>query len=173
MMAISKKLPVLGALVGLLFYWALAMGETAAQCQTDNAALQAMDNASVQFRYADGKEFEIKVKLADNPVTRAAGFQQVCAATIAEKPILFLFEREVIPNFHMNNVFAPIDIAFIDQAGRIDSIHAMQTYVLGSNRRPLYSSRKPVVAALEVHPGFYRTHNIDQSVSVSWQSAAD
>ena len=163
--------PTLAAALVLLL--ACSQVSTARQCEVDNAALRAMQRGVVQFTFADAQQFELSVKVANNNLTRAAGFQKVCEATIAAEPILFLFERETRPSFHMNNVVAPIDIAFIDGRGRIDSIHAMQPYVLGSNSRPLYSPEGLVVAALEVQPGFYSEHHIDQTVTVRWRAMVE
>jgi uncharacterized membrane protein (UPF0127 family) len=68
----------------------------------------------------------------------------------------------------MRNVVAPLDIAFIKKGGEIDSIQAMAPYILGSIRRPLYSPKRAVIAALEVQPGFYSERKIDETVSISW-----
>lgn len=138
-------------------------------CETDNTALSSMGKAIVTFSRADGSEFEVDVKLADNNNTRSAGFQRVCASTIAAEPILFVFAYETRPSFHMNNVVAPIDIAFIDRAGAIDSVQAMQVYVLVNKNKPLYSPSRPVIAALEAHPEFFSKHNIDLDTTVSWR----
>jgi len=165
---ISRTLVLLLSMLGgfSLFVSEFASAEIA--CEKTNADLQAMKEAKVSFRFEDGDTKEISVLLADTNQTRAAGFQRVCESTIEAKPILFFFESPIITSFHMNNVVAPIDIAFIDQDGRIDSFHAMQTYVLGSTSKPLYRSKGRIVAALEVRPGFYSENNIDITTVVSW-----
>ena len=145
----------------------------AQKCELNNADLTAMSKVIVQFDYANGEQLQVTAKLADNAHTRAAGFQRVCAQTIAEEPILFLFQSERKPSFHMRNVVASLDIAFIKKTGKIDSIQAMLPYVLGSTQRPLYSPRKAVIAALEVHPGFYSERKIDESVSISWHTPSE
>lgn len=139
------------------------------ECETDTAALSSMGKAVVTFSRPDGSELEVDVKLADNNTTRAAGFQRVCAETIAATPILFVFPHVTRPSFHMNNVVAPIDIAFIDSEGAIDSIQAMQVYTLVSRDKPLYSPSRPVTAALEAHPEFFSKHDIDLETTVSWR----
>ena len=141
-------------------------------CETDNAALQAMQPIEVTLTRADGSDYSMPAKLADNDTTRAAGFQHVCGSTIATMPILFLFERELVPSFHMNNVVAPIDIAFINKRGRVDSIQSMQPYSVVAINKPLYSPNRPVLYALEVHPGFYQKHNLSLSTTMTWASAA-
>lgn len=161
------------AITRFLLCWLLisAISTASAQqtCETTNDALQAMPEAIVTFLLADGQIKEFNVRLADNQFTRAAGFQRVCASTIAEQPILFVFQNEIFARFHMRNVVAPIDIAFIDVSGKIDSIKAMQPYVLGSKVKPTYRSEDLVIAALETYPGFYRKYSIDSSTKLSWR----
>ena len=141
-------------------------------CEIDNDALQAMPSIDITLMKADGNYYSISAKLADNDVTRAAGFQRVCESTIEAMPILFVFERQVIPSFHMNNVVAPIDIAFIDKRGRIESIQAMKPYNQLLVEKPLYSPKRPVLYALEVHKNFFQKHKISVGSSVSWATAS-
>lgn len=147
----------------------VSSGAHADQCQLDNEALRAMPKAQVTVTRTDGTQQTIPVKLADNFATRAAGFQHVCASVIAAEPILFVFQRERRPSFHMHNVVAPIDIAFIDKNGHIESIYAMQPYSLISLEKPLYSPKGPVVAALETTPGFYQQHAIGLDAVIRWE----
>jgi uncharacterized membrane protein (UPF0127 family) len=142
-------------------------------CQTDNAALSQMPAATVRFSREDGTDLDLIVKLAATPMTRAAGFQRVCASVVEKTPILFVFEREQKPSFHMRNVVTPLDIAFIAKSKRVDSIRKMKPYVLGSTRRPLYSSDHKVMTALEVTPGFFEANNIDLTVTVDWHRNQD
>lgn len=141
---------------------------TPANCELDNAALQAMPLIEVTLIRKDGTQHNVLAKLADNNTTRAAGFQRVCAETIAAMPILFVFQREAMPSFHMNNVVAPIDIAFVDKQGRFESIQAMKPYSILQRKKPLYSPNRPVVYAFEVHPGFFQKHNISLGDKMTW-----
>jgi len=142
----------------------------AENCQTDNEYLRAMPDNDLTIVDDNGEVLNFVVRLAADNVSRAAGFQWVCESVIEDKPILFIFEEAGIPQFHMRNVVAPIDIAFIDSEGRIESIQSMAPYVLVSKYRPLYSPKREVVAALEVHKGFYQKHQIAVGASVSWNS---
>ncbi len=137
-------------------------------CEITNPALKAMPPVQVTLTRGDGTTYSLQAKLADNNATRAAGFQRVCESTIKKTPILFVFQREVVPSFHMNNVVAPIDIAFIKKDSKIDVIHGMQPYSVVSLKKPLYSSNQPIIAALETYRGFYSDHNIDLDSKVSW-----
>lgn len=139
-------------------------------CERDNSALQSMHKSLVTFTRNDGSEFSIEVKTADNNRTRAAGFQKVCESTIRAEPILFLFPRAFKARFHMNNVVAPIDIAFFDKQGNIRDIQTMHPYVLGALKKPLYGPPVPVIGALETHEGFYEKHNIDTQSKLQWEA---
>ena len=138
-------------------------------CELDNPALQSMTKSLLTFTRSDGSTLDVVVKTADDNAKRAAGFQRVCAETIAAEPILFLFTKERKPKFHMNNVVAPLDIAFIKKQGTIDSIQAMQVYIIIRLDKPLYSPTAPSIAALETRPGFYEDNNIDLDATVSWK----
>lgn len=157
-----------GTLLATLLLMSSACAQ-AVKCQTDNADLQQMPISLLSFTRQDGSELHIEVKTADNNRTRAAGFQRVCASTIAAQPILFVFPRPTSARFHMHNVVAPIDIAFFDRNGKILSIQAMQPYVRGSKDTPLYGPDSPAIGALEAYPGFYQEHNIDTTASLSWK----
>ena len=142
-----------------------------ANCELDNAALQAMPLIEVTLSRKDGSQHSVPAKLADNITTRAAGFQRVCAETIEAMPILFVFQRESVPSFHMNNVVAPIDIAFIDKRGNLESIQTMKPYSLLQRKKPLYSPSRPVLYAFEVHPGFFDKHDISLGDKLTWANS--
>jgi len=139
-------------------------------CETDNEALQAMPPLTVEFTRGDGSVVSFNAKLADNNSTRAAGFQRVCDSTIRATPILFVFEHALKPNFHMNNVVAPLDVAFIDKNGGIESIQLMKTYSIGAVRKPLYGPKRPIVAVFEAHKGFFEEHNLNLYSKVDWHA---
>ncbi len=147
----------------------LVCGPAMAECEMDNAALQAMKDITVIFTRTDKSQFSITAKYADNNTTRAAGFQRVCSERVDNTAILFHFERALIPSFHMNNVVAPLDIAFIDEQGQVDSIHLMQVYSLLLRNKPLYSSTKPIVAALEARKNFYVDNKVDAGTTITWE----
>ena len=145
-----------------------AFSHAQADCQIDNPALQAMPIIEVVLTREDGTSHSMPAKLADNNRTRAAGFQRVCESTIEDMPILFVFKRESVPSFHMNNVVVPIDIAFIDKNGLLDSIQSMKPYSMLHVRKPRYSPTRPVLYALEVHQGFYQKNNIVVANKMTW-----
>ncbi len=140
-------------------------------CEVDNASLRAMPLITVELSREDGTTHRMLAKLASTNATRAAGFQRVCAETIAAMPILFEFEVEQMPGFHMNNVVAPIDIAFIKQGGRIESIQSMQPYSVLQLEKKLWRPKQPVKYALEVAPGFFDKHGLSRDSTMSWKRA--
>ena len=157
-------------LLGLISAQFLTFSNVSAEsCQLSNVYLEAMPKGEIKVTIRDNETLVFEVKTAQNNRTRSAGFQRVCASTIAAEPILFVFAVARVPSFHMNNVVAPIDIAFIDGHGRIESIQSMFPYVLVSKERPLYSPSRAVVAALEVYPGFYQEHGINVGDLVEWK----
>lgn len=138
-----------------------------ADCELTNQALESMLMVDVELVAKDKSVTKIKARLADNSETRAAGFQRVCASVIEQAPILFLYKHLTKPSFHMNNVVAPIDIAFIKQSGKIDTIQSMKPYFLGSLRKPLYTPDAPIIAALEASPGFFKQWQAEQ-LTIRW-----
>lgn len=137
-------------------------------CEVTNSALESMPEVQVTLHRQDNTTLSIAAKLANNNLTRAAGFQRVCAQTIAEMPILFVLSSPQKPSFHMNNVVAPIDIAFIRKSSEIDSIRNMFPYSILQLSKPLYSPDKPVIAALEVRKGFFEDNDIGRNDKVTW-----
>jgi len=132
----------------------LVCGPAMAECEMDNAALQAMKDITVIFTRTDKSQFSITAKYADNNTTRAAGFQRVCSERVDNTAILFHFERALI---------------FIDEQGQVDSIHLMQVYSLLLRNKPLYSSTKPIVAALEARKNFYVDNKVDAGTTITWE----
>ena len=153
----------------ILFGFNMPVTYANVECQEDNEALRSMPLIDVTFTRKDGSTFEVESRLANNDRTRSAGFQYVCKQTIAAKPILFVFDKPRIPSFHMYNVVAGIDIAFIRPDSSIDSIQKMHPYVVIQVDKPLYSPKSDVIAAFETYPNFFEVYNIDLGATVSWQ----
>lgn len=104
----------------------------------------------------DSRRVALQVNIADEGDERRAGFQQICPEVADDTAILFLFRQTHIPSFHMNNVYMPLDIAFIDEAGVIRDIQTMSPYVIGKQgQKRLWSPPTPVRAALEVRAGLF------------------
>jgi len=103
------------------------------------------------------KTVALRVKAADTPDRQAGGFQCATPEEIHRNLILFDFGDEIITQFHMKNVPAPLDIAFIKADGRIFSILRMEP-----SPTQLYGPMGPFRYALEARAGFYQTQGIRQ-----------
>ena len=143
----------------------LAPPSLAKRCEISTPEFKRMETVKLMFV---GKEQTFNVKFADTSRKRAAGFQYICDETIATESILFLFRSQIQPAFHMRNVVAALDIAFIDVKGKIVSIQTMQPYVSGELAKPTYSPKEPVIAALETYGGFFKEQGVDVGMEVRW-----
>lgn len=70
-------------------------------------------------------EQRVRAKVADTARERYAGMQWLCPAQVKAYPILFLMQQPEPAGFHMNNVFAALDIAFLDRSGSVIAIEHM------------------------------------------------
>jgi len=97
-----------------------------------------------------------QVKVADDPEEQARGLMfQPRLATDAG--MLFIFDPPRPASFWMRNTMIPLDMIFIDDSGRVESI---------AERRDTYSekiskSRGPVRAVLEINAGLSRKLGIE------------
>ena len=78
--------------------------------------------------------------------------------------MLFVFDRVAQQSFHMSHTTIPLDIAFIDEEGCIESIKELTPL----RREPVYSNA-PVLYALEVNRGWF----IENEVKVGDQIIKD
>ncbi|MEM3649078.1 MAG: DUF192 domain-containing protein, partial [Thermoproteota archaeon] len=86
---------------------------------------QKMGTTSIRIVNDEGRVLEFEVKVADEPDERAAGFQNISRSIVQKTLILFVFPDEVNGLFHMRNVEASLDIAFIRADGTIVEILRM------------------------------------------------
>ena len=138
-------------------------------CELSNEYLEAMPTIEISLKRIDGSDFSAQAKLADNDLTRSAGFQRVCRETIENTLILFLFDRPMRPSFHMHNVLAPIDIAFIKKSHEVESIQSMLPYSVMLRSKPLYSPKSRVIAALEAREDYFSNNNIKPGSQIFWK----
>ena len=130
-----------------------------AQCQDSTPMLDQMQERYIELLNKDGESILLKVKVADEVGEQAAGFQHICPEQFQTTAILFLFGQAKKPTFHMNNVHANLDIAFIDEKGLIGDIQLMREHIAGQGR--LYPSDVLTKYALEVHEGYFKQNNIE------------
>ncbi len=129
---------------------------TRSNCQVLPEVIKNMPIGNGSFILASsGKKYSFQYRLADTPERMQHGFQYTCGQTIATTQMLFKFAFPYKPTFHMNNVLAPLDIAFIDANGKISDIFLMKTYTIVDLKKTLYSPSQAVLYALEAHAGYF------------------
>lgn len=101
-----------------------------------------------------GQEIKLAVRLADEQDEQLAGFQHIGRKVMAQSLILFVFPREISGKFHMRNVAAPLDIAFLRDDGGIFEVLRMEPGL------ELYGPPEPFKYALEAPAGFFSAQGI-------------
>ncbi len=103
------------------------------------------------------RSIALRVKTADTGERQAGGFQCATPEEIKRNLILFDFGREIVTQFHMQNVPAALDIAFVKEDGRIFAILRMDP-----SPTELYGPLGPFRYAVEAHAGFFASQGIRQ-----------
>ncbi len=138
------------------------LAQNPVRCVEATGAVQHMETGKVHVKDEAGNSVMIDVLIADDNQERAAGFQHICADTITDTAILFRFPREMYTAFHMRNVHAPLDIAFMNSNGVVVDVLRMETYVNSPvfTRQPTYQPHAPFRYALETAAGRMETLGI-------------
>ncbi len=126
-------------------------------CPRWRRAFEGMPPATLVIVTAEGRRFQTTAKLAATDEGRLAGFQCATPDEIGTTVIVFDFHREVLGEFHMQNVPAPLDIAFVKASGRIFSILRM-----GPSPSTTYGPLGAYRYAIEARVGFFKAHGIAQ-----------
>jgi uncharacterized membrane protein (UPF0127 family) len=115
-----------------------------------------MQERGVELVNDEGQLLSVVVRIAEDPLEQTAGFQFIAPEVIERSLILFVFADEHVGRFHMRNVRAPLDIAFIARDGAIIDIQRMQPdpKTTGPFGRT-YGPDKPFQYALEARAGFF------------------
>lgn len=106
---------------------------------------------------AGARSIALRVKAADTGERQAGGFQCATPEEIKRHLILFDFGREIVTQFHMQNVPAALDIAFVKEDGRIFAILKMDP-----SPTEMYGPLGPFRYAIEAHAGFFASQGIRQ-----------
>jgi uncharacterized membrane protein (UPF0127 family) len=111
-----------------------------------------------------GRTVRVRVEIVRTPEQRARGlmFRQKLAELHG---MLFLFDRQEVQSFWMENTYIPLDMIFIDEKMRVVGVV--------ENAEPLTTVSRKVNApsryVLEVNGGFCRRHGIGKGTSVAFE----
>ena len=126
------------------------------ECRRWRDAFATMPLRMVSIQ-AGTRTLALRVKMADSGERQAGGFQCATPDEIKRHLILFDFGKEIFTQFHMQNVHAALDIAFIKGDGRIFAILKMDP-----SPTELYGPLGEFRYALEAHAGFFASQGIRQ-----------
>ncbi len=148
-----------GCLAALVLAGNVAGAGSTSSCVQTTGGWSSMQEKKIFLINDRGKKIVFLARIADEPAELAAGYQYICPDVISHSAILFDFGRQFTSRFHMRGVFAPLDIAFFDQSGKLVSVTHMTAEPPGfSGQRKLYSAAAPYRYALETPAGFLAGH---------------
>ncbi|WP_111414035.1 DUF192 domain-containing protein [Billgrantia lactosivorans] len=119
---------------------------------------------------AGGERHRLEVELARTPAERRRGLMERDHLD-ADAGMLFLYEevQSSRAGFWMYRTRIPLDIAFLDAAGRIVALHTMQPCPSRSPYDcPVTVAGAAYHAALEVNAGYFEARGIEEGDCVSW-----
>ncbi|GAA0627825.1 DUF192 domain-containing protein [Halomonas beimenensis] len=124
--------------------------------------------------HAETGPHRLRVELARTLAERGRGLME--RDTLAEDAgMLFLYDRRQPPRngFWMYRTRIPLDIAFLDESGRILEIHRMTPCrAETAGACPVTRPASPYRAALEVNAGYFAERGIGPGDCVSWPGDA-
>ncbi len=108
----------------------------------------------------------LSVLIAANPTRRATGLMYRSELP-EDQGMLFIFPQPQMQSFYMKNCEIDLDIAYIDDAGKIVDILTMKHPAPGATGPyEYYRSSQPVRYALETNAGWFKARNIEVGGSV-------
>ncbi len=108
---------------------------------------------------ASGKRVSLSARVAALPHERFIGFQGIPVEMGKDLAILFVFEEPVPSQFHMKNVFLPLDIVFFAVDGAFLGRNTME-----ADSKDLYGAADPFTMALEVPAGVLAEHGLGREI---------
>lgn len=126
------------------------------ECPRWREAFASMPTRMVTVQVG-ARTIALRVKVADTGERQAGGFQCATVDEINRHVILFDFGKEIFTQFHMQNVPAALDIAFVKDDGRIFAILKMDP-----SPTELYGPLGQFRYAIEAHAGSFASQGIRQ-----------
>ena len=149
-----RRLALLSALLLALAVCRADAAADSAECRRWRDAFSSMPFRMVTIQRGQ-HTVAFRVKVAQSSDQQAGGFQCATREEIDRHVILFDFGQEIITQFHMQNVPAALDIAFVKADGRIFSILKMPP-----SPTVLYGPMGTFRYAIEARAGFFESHGI-------------
>lgn len=124
---------------------------------------RSMHSAEVRIEKSDSDTRHLPVRVADDSAERAQGMQHLPAHIVRDNPIWFVFPEPRRVGWHMRNVRVALDIAYVDETGRVIEVERMTPDSSG------YGIDAPIAAALEVAAGQAKRLGIERGTRLMLQ----
>ncbi len=137
----------------------------------DRTELQSeIENSNEKYHQAkvDVNGFEIMADIAFTDEQREKGLS--IKDTLNENEgMLFIFQQEGRYNFWMNGMKFPIDILWLDAAGKVVHVESNLQPCVSYNDCADYAPTKNALYVLEVAAGFAERHNVQIGTDIDFQ----
>lgn len=135
-------------------------------------AKMGLQDEEVQEKYHQAKVdvdgFEIMADIAMTPEQHEKGLS--IKDTLKENEgMLFMFQKEGRYNFWMNGMKFPIDILWLDMAGKVVHIESNLQPCVTEKNCPDFAPTKDALYVLEVVAGFAERHNVKIGTDIDFQ----
>jgi uncharacterized protein len=131
---------------------------------TTYAAAIVCDPGKIEIITDQGNQ-TFSIEIADEPQEQARGLM-FRPSMPTEAGMLFIFDQPRPANFWMRNTMIPLDMIFIDDTGKVDSVaERSDTY-----SEQVSSSKRDVRAVLEINGGLSRQMGIGPGTQVIHQA---
>jgi len=117
----------------------------------------------------NGNTFYVEIADTDSARGRGLGGR---VSLDADKGMLFVFDAPKEQDFHMLDCYFPIDIAFIDEAGRIINLKTMAVEDDPTQPRRGYASDRPAKYVLETVGGTWERIGAAAGMAVEFVDVA-
>lgn len=131
---------------------------------TSNPALPRKTGL-VRFLGSDGgTKAVVNVEIVDEARTREVGlmYRRSMGRNFG---MLFVFDSSAVQAFWMKNTLLPLDMIFIDEKGKVVTIHRNTT----PRSLQTYPSTKPSLFVVEVNSGFSDAHGLNPGDLMEWR----